>query len=137
MLRRSAASVLFLLTSCLPPFAAAQTAAIAGTVTDSTAAVVPEATITARDLATNISRTARTDQHGNYRVPSLSPGIYDVLFEHPGFKAVEYSEVELAVDTVQNLSPTLVPSAVEQKITVVGGDVPLVDLDDAQIGNLV
>jgi len=60
-----------------------------------------------------------------------------VLVARSGFKTVEYSLVEIAVGQVQNLSPTLVPSATAEKITVHSDDVAPLDLDDAQIGNLV
>jgi hypothetical protein len=60
-----------------------------------------------------------------------------VLVARPGFKTVEYSRVGLTVGQVQNLSPTLVPSATAETITVHGEEVAPLDLDDAQIGNIV
>src|ERR1700674_654154 len=133
MMRRLSASVLLLSFFCLSRLVGAQTAAISGTVTDSTAAVVPQVKVTARNLATNVSRGTTTDGSGTYRITSLVPGIYDVLVEHAGFKTVEYSRVELTVGQVQNLSPTLVPSATGETITVHGEQVAPLDLDDAQI----
>jgi len=136
-MRRGFASALLLSLFCLCRFAGAQTAAISGTVTDTTAAVVPQVKVTARNLATNVSRGTTTDGSGTYRITSLVPGIYDVLVEHAGFKTVEYSRVELTVGQVQSLSPTLAPSATAETITVHGEQVAPVDLDDAQIGNVV
>lgn len=136
-MRRLSASALLLLFLCFPRPAVGQTASINGTVTDATAAVVPQAKVTARHLATNVSRTTTTDGSGSYRITSLVPGIYDVLVERPGFKTVGYSRVELTVGQVQNLSPTLVPSATAETITVHGEEVAPLDLDDAQIGNIV
>ena len=133
----ASASLLALFLFCLPCLAVAQTASLSGTVTDATAAVVPQTKVTARNLATNVSRSTATDGSGSYRITSLNPGVYDVLVEHPGFKTVEYSRVELTVGQVQNLSPTLVPSATAETITVHGEAIAPVDLDDAQIGNLV
>ena len=137
MMKRSPASALLLLLLCSPWLARAQTASISGTVTDTTAAVVPQAKITARNLATNASRSTATDGSGSYRITSLVPGVYDVHVERAGFKTVEYSRVELTVGQVQNLSPALVPSATAETVTVHGEEVAPVDLDDAQIGNLV
>jgi len=136
-MRRLFASALLLLFLCLPRFAVGQAASVSGTVTDTTAAVVPQAKVTARNLATNVPRSTTTDGSGSYRITSLVPGIYDVLVERPGFKKVEYSHVELTVGQVQNLSPTLVPSATAETITVHGEEVVPLDLDDAQIGNIV
>jgi hypothetical protein len=137
MMKRSSASALLLLLFCVPHLAGAQTGSISGTVTDASAAVVPNVKITARNLATNASRNTATDGSGNYRITSLVPGFYDVLVERSGFKTVEYSRLELAVGQVQNLSPTLVPSATAETITVHGAEVAPVDLDDAEIGNVV
>ncbi len=134
---RFSVSALLLLLACLPQHAAAQTAAISGTVTDATAAVVPQAKVSARNLATNVSRSTATDGSGSYRIASLVPGVYDVLVEHSGFKTVDYSHVELTVGQVLNLSPTLVPSATGETVTVRGDEVAPVDLDDAEIGNIV
>ncbi|MGD0507909.1 MAG: TonB-dependent receptor [Terriglobales bacterium] len=137
MMKRFSVLALLLLLFCFHRLAVAQTASISGTVMDATAAVVPQAKVTARNLATNASRGTATDGSGSYRITSLVPGVYDVIIERPGFKAVEYSRVELTVGQVQNLSPAMVPSATAETITVHGEDVSPVDLDDAEIGNLV
>jgi len=50
---------------------------------------------------------------------------------------VQYSKVELTVDQVQNLDAKLVPSSITEKVTVAGEAVPSIDLNDAQIGNVV
>ncbi len=137
MKRRSPASILLLVVFCLLRFAMAQSASVSGTVTDSTAAVIPQAKVTARNLATNASRDTATDGSGSYRITSLVPGVYDVLIEKMGFKTVEYAHVELTVGQVQNLNPVLVPSAVPETVTVHGEEIAPIDLDDAQVGNMV
>src|SRR6266571_235337 len=126
----------FLFVFCLHPSAFAQTASITGTVKDSTGAVVPSAKISTQDKATNASRSTFTDGSGTYRITSLVPGIYGIAIEKPGFKAVEFSRVELTVDQVQSLDATLAPSSVVEKVTVTAPVAP-VDLNDAQIGNIV
>src|SRR5713226_1087296 len=128
-------SLLFL--SFLAPSAFAQTASITGTIKDSSGGLVPQAQITAKNKATNASRSALTDPSGTYRITSLVPGIYDVFIEKQGFKTVEYSRVELTVDQVQNLDSKLAPSSISEKVTVTGEAVAPVDLNDAQIGNVV
>src|SRR5258708_21683984 len=117
---RSSASILLSVVFCLSSFTIAQTASLAGTVTDATAAVVPQAKITARNLSTNALRDAATDGSGSYRITSLAPGAYDVRIEKDGFKTLEYARVELTVGHVQNLSPVLSPIAVPQTVIVKG-----------------
>ncbi len=137
MIKRLAPWVFLLLLLCLPRSALSQTASITGTVKDSTGAAVPQAKVTTHNRATSATRSTTTDDSGIYRITSLSPGNYDVVIEKAGFKIVEYSLVALTVDHVQNLDATLAPSSVTEKVTVTGESVAPVDLNDAQIGNIV
>src|ERR1700754_278785 len=68
-----------LLWAAAPP-ALAQTfrGTILGTVTDSQLAVVTSATVTARNLDTGVERSTRTDEAGNYSLPELPIGRYEV-----------------------------------------------------------
>src|ERR1700730_146407 len=60
-------------------------ATLAGTVTDGSGAVVPNANISINNPATGITRDVRTDGAGFYSAPNLSPGSYDVTDCAPGF----------------------------------------------------
>ncbi len=137
MIKRISISILLLLLSFLSHSALAQTASITGTIKDSSGGLVPQAQITAKNNATNASRSALTDESGTYRITSLVPGMYDLFIEKQGFKTVGYSKLELTVDQVQNLDAKLVPSSITEKVTVKGESVAPVDLNDAQIGNIV
>ncbi len=122
---------------CCAPSALAQTGSFAGTVTDSTGAEVPNAKITALNVATGILRTAETDETGTYRITNLNPGIYDVRIEHAGFKTVLFSGMQLSVDAVLTLDAHLVVSSRKETVTVTSEAVAPVDINDAQMGNLV
>jgi Carboxypeptidase regulatory-like domain len=123
--------------ACNASSGSAQTGSFAGSVTDSTGAEVPDAKITAANVATGISRTAETDDSGTYRITNLSPGIYDVRIDHQGFKSVLFSRIQLNVDAVLTLDAHLVVSAANVMVTVTGEAVAPLDLNDAQVGNLV
>ena len=69
--------------------AGAANGAIAGTLTDTTDAAIPDAKITARNLQTGFSRTVSTDANGAYNVPLLPPGTYSLLVEKAGFRLSE------------------------------------------------
>jgi Carboxypeptidase regulatory-like domain/TonB-dependent Receptor Plug Domain/TonB dependent receptor len=60
--------------------------AVAGTVSDSTGAVVASATVTITNEGTGAARTTQTDSSGFYAVESLDPGTYTVTVTAPGFK---------------------------------------------------
>jgi hypothetical protein len=73
---------------CLPFMANAQSASsaqISGTVVDPQGAVVPGAKVTATNKATGTSRSATTTSTGNYVIPNLQPGTYDVSVDAKGF----------------------------------------------------
>jgi hypothetical protein len=59
------------------------TGTITGTVTDATGAVAPGVNITATNLGTGLERTAVTNSTGNYVIPALQIGTYEVKATHP------------------------------------------------------
>jgi hypothetical protein len=71
----------FVLMMTLAGHTAAQTfrGTILGTVTDPNGAVIPAATVTARNVGTGIERSKSTDVFGNYTVTDLQIGIYQVI----------------------------------------------------------
>src|SRR6202034_4410363 len=121
----------------VPSFVHAQTAAINGTVTDQTGAVVPHANVTVLNEATNASRDTETGDAGTYVVPSLPPGIYDVTIEKAGLKVVKFSAVSLTVDQALTLDAKLEVSGTSQTVTVEGTDVVPVNTTDAQVSNVI
>jgi hypothetical protein len=57
-----------------------------GTVTDTSGAVVPNASVVVTEQNTNVSRSGATDTGGDYQLPNLLPGTYRVSVRAPGFK---------------------------------------------------
>jgi hypothetical protein len=106
-MRYSALLAMFLLASLLSIPIAAQmgTATITGRVSDSTGAVLPGVAVTIVETETNFTSTARTNDEGIFRVPSLRPGSYRITLEAQGFKrTVRSTDLNsgetLPVDTV-------------------------------------
>ena len=56
----------------------ADTGSITGTITDSTGAVIPGATVTVRSATTGVEKTVQTGSVGQYAIPGLAPGFYEV-----------------------------------------------------------
>lgn len=80
----AAASVL--LASLIPLSAQVNTGSLTGIVQDATGASVPSATVLVHSQTTNFERTARTDEGGNYLIPGIPIGPYEVSAEAPGFQ---------------------------------------------------
>ena len=125
--------VLLSLPSCLR----AQTGSIAGTVFDPSGAVIPKAKITVLNVATGQSTWTETDESGVYRITNLNPGIYNITVERSGFNPFSYSDIPISVDQVLTLDTKLTIGPEGQAIRVTGESVAPVDLNDAQVGNLV
>jgi hypothetical protein len=87
-----------LLLLCLPALSWAQEATIVGTVTDPSGAVVPNVTIIVTNADTGAARTLATNDAGQYVVPGLVIGKYDLKAQAPGFKVEEYKGVVLNVN---------------------------------------
>ena len=79
--------------------AGAANGAIAGTVTDTTDAAIPDCNITARNLQTGFSRTVLTDENGGYNVPLLPPGTYSLLVEKVGFASLNRTGIAVRPGT--------------------------------------
>ena len=68
------------------PVWAQNVGSLRGTVVDKTGAAVLDATVTVTDLATNSSRTGKTDNTGAFGFSQLNPGAYRVEIAKDGFK---------------------------------------------------
>jgi len=83
-----------------------------GTVTDSTNAVVANATVTARNPATNVSKNATTNDEGFYRLINLPPGDYEVTVEAANFKKKVLQKVTVTVGQRAELNVALEPGQI-------------------------
>ena len=101
-------------------FASAQstTASISGTVTDERQAVVPAATVTARNTDTGLSRTNQTDGEGRYNFVNLPIGAYEVTIEAANFS--KYVQTGITLDVNQNavVDVALKTGGVQEIVTV-------------------
>jgi len=102
------------------PLCAQNYGEINGTVTDPTGAVIAGATVTVTNTATNIARTVQTNASGNYTVPFLAPGLYDVRAEQAGFKAVSRAGVQLQVGASAQINIAMEVGEVTETVAVTG-----------------
>ncbi len=92
---------------------------IRGTATDSTGGIVPGVTITAREVLTNIvARTVTTDEQGNYEMPALKSGNYQVTAALAGFKKFVVDEVLLQGNQVKRVDIVLQVGEVTTEVIV-------------------
>jgi hypothetical protein len=118
----------------LPATALAQrtNAAIRGTVTDQSKAVVPGATVTVTGMDTGLTRTTTTNADGVYSVSELPVGRYRIDVELQGFKTATRTDVTLNVADDRKFDFELAAGALTENVSVkaeatpvktLGGDV--------------
>jgi Carboxypeptidase regulatory-like domain len=108
-------------------------AQLRGVVSDASGASVAHATVTIRNVGTNISSTSHTDDKGSYYFTGLTPATYDVKAEATGFRSAERTGVVLAVDQESSLNFKLDVAGTLATITVTSTQ-PLLDTDNATLG---
>ncbi len=96
-----------LLSSSLYAQADANKGQIVGVVLDANGAVIPNASIKARNVATNLTRDLKTNESGQYRLLLLDPGTYEVTAEANGFSPQKVEGVTLTVGAAITLNITL------------------------------
>src|SRR5580693_102808 len=127
-------SIVVILVSVLSVWAqGSYRAQLRGVVTDASGAVVPNATVTIRNVGTNISSAARTDDKGSYYFTGLVPATYDVKAEATGFRSAERTGVVLAVDQESSLNFKM-EIAGTLATMVVTTTQPLLDTENATLG---
>jgi hypothetical protein len=111
-----------------PATAEAQTAAIVGTVVDSSGAVLPGVTVEASSPALiEKVRVAVSDARGQYQIVDVRAGVYSVTFTLAGFRTVRREGIELTAGFTATINAELPVGSLEETITV-SGESPLVDV---------
>src|SRR5438552_9616617 len=118
---------------------------ISGTVKDSNGSAIPNANVTITNVATNLVRTATTDEDGFYTATNLPVGTYTILVSRNGFKKAQQTGVVLAADArltqdmtleVGQLTETVqISSSVGETVNTTSGEVARV-VDQRQVQNL-
>jgi outer membrane receptor protein involved in Fe transport len=136
---RALALVVFTLTVFAGAFTFAQTfrGTILGSVTDTSGAAVPGATVTIKNVDTGLVRTAITSDDGSYSAPELPIGNYSVSVEKAGFKLGVVTGVKVEVSTERRVDVTLQPGQLAQTVEVRGEELPMVESTSNTLGGIV
>ena len=116
----------------LIPAGARAQAVIAGSVRDTSGAVLPGVTVEASSPALiEKVRTSISDSSGQYRVEDLRPGVYKVTFTLPGFSTFEREGVELTGSFTATINAEMRVGNLQETVTVTG-ESPIVDVSSAR-----
>jgi hypothetical protein len=114
----------------------ANTGAIAGSVSDPSGALVATAALVVKSQATQEERDLTTDAEGNFSVPFLTPGNYDLAVRAPGFEPLILKSVQVQITEVSRLKIQLTISGAKEQITV-SAKSPLLQTENATLGRVI
>jgi hypothetical protein len=122
----------------IPALAGAQTytASVRGTVSDSTGASVPSASVVLTEVNRNVKHTSRTDSTGRYVLTALTPGSYELAVEAPGFRKYTQPAFQLEVQQQATIDVELTVGELATAIEV-HASAPLVNTASATLGQVV
>jgi hypothetical protein len=124
--------------TCLTPLALGQTtrASVLGIVKDEKGGAIANAKITAKNVATGLTRETTADGEGRYRISELWPGVYEVTAQQQGFAPEVRSEIDLTVGRDAVVDFMLKVGGIQES-ALIKGDAPLVDTTSSAVGFLV
>ena len=117
-------------------FVSAQTfrGSILGTVSDTSGAVLPGATVKVKNAGTGLERTSQTTAEGNYTISELPIGTYSVTVSQAGFQTSVTSNVVVDVATERRVDIALKPGQVADTVEVTGEAIAQVDTTTDELG---
>src|SRR6266851_2955802 len=127
-------AVALILAFACPPrvFAQAVSATLIGTVTDSSGATIPNATVTVTETQTGVSRKTATTSDGVYTIPYLAPGVYRIEVENAGFKKFSRDNGGLTVSSTVPVDASLEAAATTETVEVTA-ESPMLQTDRSEV----
>src|SRR5215469_7119146 len=119
-----------------PALAQVESGTISGTVHDATGAVVAGATVTAKNVATSTERTIQTGENGQYNLPGLAPGVYEITVASTGFASFK-ARAELTVGGQTSIDAQLSVSGQATTVEVVAGATTTVNTETQEIAEVI
>ncbi len=117
-------------------YAQAGSANVTGTVTDAQGAVVAGATVRLLNESKGFTRTAMTNNSGQYSFSSVPADTYSIEIEAAGFKKLVRTNVTALVDRTTDANAVLEAGSISEVVNVSGGDLSsIVNTQDASLGN--
>jgi hypothetical protein len=136
-MRRMIGTAGTLLCLLLATMAFGQNANLGGTISDTSGAVMPRVTITAKNNATGVVATGISNEAGAYSFPSLLPGSYTVSAEISGFQAQTFTDVTLLAAGQRRLNFNLQVAGIATKLEVSTSAQDLVLESSSSVGDVL
>lgn len=109
---------------------------IRGRVIDSSGAVIPNATVGAINIATNVTVSTQSNADGNYEISFLLPGHYGLTAELTGFKSYRRDGIELRIGDRLTVDIPMQVGEIRDQVTVTS-ETPLLESATASMGQVI
>ena len=106
--------------------------AISGTVSDTSGALLGDATVAAVDDQTKLTRVVKNNADGGYQLVNLPIGTYTITFKHDGFDTQNIPSILVQADRTVSLNAALKVGATSTSVTVT--ETPLLNAVDTTNG---
>jgi hypothetical protein len=116
--------------------AAQSTSTFNGRVLDQGGAVLPGVTVTVTNVSTGVIRTTVTNAEGQYSVPGLEPGTYEIRTELSGFAPTARTDARLTVNATITVDFELRLAGLQETLTVTG-EAPLIETTQSKVANTI
>jgi hypothetical protein len=107
-----------------------------GRVIDEQGSVLPGVPVVARHQESGLYRETLSGSDGSFFFGAMTPGVYEVAAELPGFKKYQRRDIRLEVGKQTAVEVKLAVGGIEESITVTG-EAPLIDTSSKEIGGFV
>jgi hypothetical protein len=135
-MKRTMGLVAWVLCLAVPALSQFDTAAVLGTVTDSTGSAIAGAAVLLEGVDTGVVNRAVTDNNGNYQFLNVRIGRFRVTAEHPGFKRALSDVFTVEVSARQRVDLSLQVGDVTESVTVVEA-AALLETDTSSRGTVI
>src|ERR1043165_1078188 len=108
-----------------------------GTVRDANGAVVANATVTARNTGTNVTREATTNDDGVYKIVNLTPGAYELTVKASSYKTAIVPSVRLTIGQTVNQDIRLQVGELSATVTVTSAAPNIVETTNTNVATII
>jgi hypothetical protein len=105
---------------------------IVGNVKDAQGATIPAASVTITNKETNLKRETVSNENGEYTIPNIVPGQYDVAISLTGFREARQTGVPVTAGQISRVDVRLEIGALSETVTV-ASDAQLLQTDKADL----
>ena len=130
-------AIIFLSCFLVPAAHAQYRTSIQGVVTDSTGAVIPDATLTLTDVGTGEKQVRTSGASGVYNFNALPPDTFTLVVTKDGFQEKDLVQLQLIPEQANSINVQLAPGAATQTVTVNASTQPALDTETADTGQSI